>query len=91
MNETECTIVASSETARISHKSIEGILAAIKRFNHEIVAIELDPSRFAALKKQAQNSLVNDVLGVKNFNSLLVQWLPAFLPRKIGVGVGIEL
>ncbi|MDO9550825.1 MAG: TraB/GumN family protein, partial [Methanoregula sp.] len=33
---------------------------------------------------------VDDVLEVKNFNSLLVQWLMAYLQRKIGFDVGVE-
>ena len=54
------------------------------------MAIELDASRFTALKKQARDPSVNDVLEVKNFNSLLVQWLLAYLQRKIGIDVGVE-
>lgn len=77
-------------TAHVSQKSVEEVEAAIVEFNPEVVAIELDPSRFAALKKQARDPTVNDVLEVKNFNSLLVQWLLAYLQRKIGVDVGVE-
>jgi pheromone shutdown protein TraB len=33
---------------------------------------------------------VKDVLEVKNFNTLLVQWLLAYLQRKIGFDVGVE-
>ncbi len=59
-------------------------------FRPDVVAIELDVSRFTALKKQARDPSVNDVLEVKNFNSLLVQWLLAYLQRKIGIDVGVE-
>lgn len=77
-------------TAHVSQKSVDEVEAAIGEFNPEVVAIELDPARFAALKKQGQDPTVNDVLEVKNFNSLLVQWLLAYLQRKIGVDVGVE-
>ncbi|MCX6689104.1 MAG: TraB/GumN family protein [Methanoregula sp.] len=77
-------------TAHVSQKSVEEVEAAIEEFNPEVVAIELDPARFAALKKQGRDPTVNDVLEVKNFNSLLVQWLLAYLQRKIGVDVGVE-
>ena len=77
-------------TAHVSQKSVEEVEAAIEEFNPEVVAIELDQSRFSALKKQARDPTVNDVLEVKNFNSLLVQWLLAYLQRKIGVDVGVE-
>jgi len=77
-------------TAHVSQKSVEEVEAAIGEFNPEVVAIELDPARFSALKKQARDPTVHDVLEVKNFNSLLVQWLLAYLQRKIGVDVGVE-
>ena len=77
-------------TAHVSQKSVEEVEAAIGEFNPEVVAIELDPARFSALKKQARDPTVQDVLEVKNFNSLLVQWLLAYLQRKIGVDVGVE-
>jgi pheromone shutdown-related protein TraB len=77
-------------TAHVSQKSVEEVEAAIAEFSPEVVAIELDPARFSALKKQARDPTVNDVLEVKNFNSLLVQWLLAYLQRKIGVDVGVE-
>ncbi len=77
-------------TAHVSQKSVEEVERAIVEFQPEVVAIELDPARFSALKKQARDPTVNDVLEVKNFNSLLVQWLLAYLQRKIGVDVGVE-
>jgi len=77
-------------TAHVSQKSVDEVEAAIAEFSPEVVAIELDPARFSALKKQARDPTVHDVLEVKNFNSLLVQWLLAYLQRKIGVDVGVE-
>ena len=77
-------------TAHVSQKSVDEVKAAIEEFRPDIIAIELDPARFAALKKQAKDPTVEDVLEVKNFNSLLVQWLLSYLQRKIGVDVGVE-
>jgi pheromone shutdown-related protein TraB len=77
-------------TAHVSQQSIDEVRVAIEEFYPDVVAIELDPSRYSALKKKAQDPSVNDVLEVKNFNALLVQWLLAYLQRKIGVDVGVE-
>ena len=77
-------------TAHVSQHSVDEVRTAIEEYKPDVVAIELDPSRFAALKRQARDPTVNDVLEVKNFNSLLVQWLLAYLQRKIGFDVGVE-
>lgn len=77
-------------TAHVSQKSVDEVRTAIEEFKPDVVAIELDPARFSALKKQARDPTVEDVLEVKNFNSLLVQWLLSYLQRKIGVDVGVE-
>jgi len=77
-------------TAHVSQKSIDEVKAAIEEFRPNVVAIELDPARFAALKKQARDPTVQDVLEVRNFNSLLIQWLLSYLQRRIGVDVGVE-
>jgi pheromone shutdown-related protein TraB len=77
-------------TAHVSQQSVDEVRAAIEEFKPDVVAIELDTSRFTALKKQARDPSVGDVLEVKNFNSLLVQWLLAYLQRKIGIDVGVE-
>lgn len=77
-------------TAHVSQASVDEVRAAIDDYKPDVVAIELDPSRFAALKRQAADPTVKDVLEVKNFNTLLVQWLLAYLQRKIGLDVGVE-
>jgi pheromone shutdown-related protein TraB len=76
-------------TAHVSQKSVDEVRAAIEEYTPDVVAIELDPSRFKALKQHAADPTVKDVLEVKNFNSLLVQWLLAYLQRKIGLDVGV--
>lgn len=77
-------------TAHVSQASVDEVRTAMEEFKPGIVAIELDQSRYAALKRQAADPTVKDVLEVKNFNTLLVQWLLAYLQRKIGLDVGVE-
>ena len=77
-------------TAHVSQASVDEVRTAIDEYRPEVVAVELDPSRYAALKRQSADPTVKDVLEVKNFNSLLVQWLLAYLQRKIGLDVGVE-
>ena len=77
-------------TAHVSQQSVDEVRKAIEEYRPDIVAIELDQSRYAALKKQGRDPSVDDVLEVKNFNTLLVQWLMAYLQRKIGFDVGVE-
>ena len=77
-------------TAHVSQASVDEVRASIDEYHPDVVAIELDPSRFAALKRQAADPTAKDILEVKNFNSLLVQWLLAYLQRKIGLDVGVE-
>ena len=77
-------------TAHVSQQSVDEVRTAIEEFKPDVVAIELDTARYTAVKKQARDPSVDDVLEVKNFNSLLVQWLLAYLQRKIGIDVGVE-
>jgi pheromone shutdown-related protein TraB len=77
-------------TAHVSQQSVDEVRSAIEEFKPDVVAIELDTARYTAVKKQARDPSVDDVLEVKNFNSLLVQWLLAYLQRKIGIDVGVE-
>jgi len=77
-------------TAHVSQQSVDEVRAAIAEYSPDIVAIELDPARFAALKKQSRDPTANDILEVKNFNTILVQWLLAYLQRRIGFDVGVE-
>ncbi len=77
-------------TAHVSKESIEDVLVAIREFNPDVVAVELDPGRYSALKRQAADPSVKEVLEAKNFTQLLVQWILAYLQRKIGLDVGVE-
>jgi len=77
-------------TAHVSAVSVEEVRSAIAEFSPDVVAVELDPARHAALKKQAREPSVTEVLESKNFTQLLVQWILAYLQRRIGLDMGVE-
>jgi pheromone shutdown-related protein TraB len=77
-------------TAHVSQKSVDQVQAAMEEFHPDVVAIELDPARYAALKQQGEPPAVADVLKSHQFTELLVQWTLAHLQRRIGMEVGVE-
>jgi pheromone shutdown-related protein TraB len=77
-------------TAHVSEKSVEEVRAAIEEFAPDIVGVELDAGRYAALRKEQAPPKVDDVLKGGNFSQLLFQWTLAYLQRKIGMDVGVE-
>jgi pheromone shutdown-related protein TraB len=77
-------------TAHVSQKSVDEVKAAIEEFQPDVVAVELDPARFAALKKSMAEPSVSEVIEAGNFTQLLVQWTLSYLQRKIGMDVGVE-
>ena len=77
-------------TAHVSAQSVEDVKKAIDEWHPDIVAIELDLSRFQAMRKEARDPTVAEVLEVKNFNQLLIQWILSYLQRRIGIDVGVE-
>jgi len=77
-------------TAHVSQKSIDEVTAAIHEIHPDVVAIELDQGRYLGMKRQLENPSVESVLESKNFNQLLVQWMLAYIQRKIGMDVGVE-
>lgn len=77
-------------TAHVSQQSIDEVRAAIEEFRPDVVAIELDPGRFAALKKSMAGPSVSEVIESGNFSQLLVQWTLSYVQRKIGMDVGVE-
>ncbi|HZD43757.1 MAG TPA: TraB/GumN family protein, partial [Methanomicrobiales archaeon] len=84
---TEIKIVG---TAHVSQKSIDEVRAAMEEFQPDIVAVELDPARYAALKQQGEEPSVSDIFKSGNFTQILVQWLLAHMQRRIGSEVGVE-
>ncbi|MCQ8894772.1 MAG: TraB/GumN family protein [Methanolinea sp.] len=77
-------------TAHVSEKSIQEVREAIGEFSPDVVAVELDNARYAAIKKQARDPSVKEVLEARNFTQLLVQWILAYLQRRIGLDMGVE-
>jgi pheromone shutdown-related protein TraB len=77
-------------TAHVSAESVREVQAAVQDFLPDVVAVELDAGRYAALKKQVQEASVSDVLEAKTFTQLLVQWILAYIQRRIGLDVGVE-
>ena len=77
-------------TAHVSQKSIEEVIDAIGEWNPDVVAIELDQGRYNGMKQQQLNPDIEELLQAKNFNQLLIQWVLAYIQRKIGMDVGVE-
>jgi len=77
-------------TAHVSKESVDEVEAAFAEFNPDVVAVELDPGRYAALKKKMAEPTVSEVLQSGNFTQLLIQWTLSYLQRKIGMDVGVE-
>jgi len=77
-------------TAHVSQKSVEEVITSIDEWHPDVVAIELDQGRYLGLKQQQKNPEINDILEAKNFTQLLVQWILAYIQRKIGMDVGVE-
>ena len=92
-------------TAHVSQKSVAEVRDTVDAVNPDVIAIELDKGRFATLKKQMQeeadaasgivreeNSKAPEVKSILsgNFMVMIVQWLLAYVQRKIGLNVGVE-
>ncbi|NYT05952.1 MAG: TraB/GumN family protein [Methanomicrobiales archaeon] len=77
-------------TAHVSQKSVEEVRAAIADFTPDVVAVELDAGRYAALRREGPEPSVSEVLQGGNFSQLLVQWLLSYLQRRIGMDAGVE-
>ncbi|MDD1711520.1 MAG: TraB/GumN family protein [Methanoregulaceae archaeon] len=77
-------------TAHVSKESVREVQEAIVEFSPDVVAVELDQARYAGLKRQAQEPSIESVLEAKTFTQLLVQWILAYLQRRIGLDVGVE-
>lgn len=77
-------------TAHVSAKSVEEVREAVEEFHPDLVAVELDRGRYSSLKRQMADPTVSEVLEAKNFSQLLVQWILAYLQRRIGLDVGVE-
>lgn len=78
-------------TAHVSKKSIEDVHREIHEFQPDVVAVELDLGRYEALKsKETPSQDVSEVLRAGNFGQLAVQWVFAYLQRRIGQQTGVD-
>jgi pheromone shutdown-related protein TraB len=79
-------------TAHVSEKSISEVNQIIEREKPDIVAVELDRGRYQALKGEEEVREINikDLLSSGKFNYFLLQWLLAFVQKKIGADMGVK-
>ncbi|MCX9025653.1 MAG: TraB/GumN family protein [Candidatus Methanoperedens sp.] len=79
-------------TAHVSEKSISEVNQIIEREKPDIVAVELDRGRYHALKGEEEVREINvkDLLSGGKFNYFLLQWLLAFVQKKIGADMGVK-
>ncbi|MCZ7400131.1 MAG: TraB/GumN family protein [Candidatus Methanoperedens sp.] len=79
-------------TAHVSEKSISEVNQIIEKEKPDIVAVELDRGRYQALKGEEEVREINvkDLLSGGKFNYFLLQWLLAFVQKKIGADMGVK-
>ncbi len=76
-------------TAHISNKSTEEVRSTIDRERPNVVAVELCPKRYKALKGEIQTEpSIKDIL--HRGHLLLVQWLLAWIQNKIASEKGVK-
>jgi len=85
--ETKITLVG---TAHVSKKSVREVQDAIEEIHPDIVAIELCQARYRALKGEVDETPIKDVIKSGNVYLLLMQYLMAYVQRKIGHDLGVE-
>ncbi len=77
-------------TAHVSNKSVEEVKEAISRERPDIVAIELCPGRYAALKGETSDLSAKDILKGGNMTLFLVHSLLAYMQNKIGSEMDVK-
>ena len=77
-------------TAHVSQKSIEDVRSAIEGFEPDIVGVELDRGRYAALTEEIAEPSIADILKGGNFGRLLVQWVLTYIQQRIGAETGVK-
>ncbi len=77
-------------TAHVSNKSVEEVKETIARERPDIVAIELCPGRFAALKGETSDLSAKDILKGGNMTLFLVHSLLAYMQNKIGSEMDVK-
>lgn len=80
-------------TAHVSEKSIKDVEEAIEAYKPDVVAVELDPRRYQALKEGNQGKKeipIKELLKGNNLAIFLIQTMLAFVQRKVGVEMGVK-
>jgi len=80
-------------TAHVSRKSVRDVESAIQRHRPDIVAVELCQRRYDALQRKQvsrEQFSVRKLVTGGNVYALLVQWVLAYLQRKLAQQYGIE-
>ncbi len=80
-------------TAHVSEKSIREVEEAIERYAPDVVAVELDERRFKALQQpedEKKNVEIRQLLKGNNLMIFLLQFMLAYVQRKVGSDVGVK-
>jgi pheromone shutdown-related protein TraB len=80
-------------TAHVSEKSIREVEEAIDRYRPDVVAVELDERRFKALQQpeaERKDIQIKELLKGNNLFVFMLQWLLAYVQRRVGVEAGVK-
>jgi pheromone shutdown-related protein TraB len=79
-------------TAHVSEKSVAEVKAAIRNLKPDIVAVELCRARYDALKGNVQDKQlpIKDILSEGKVYYYVIQWLFAYMQKKIGDDMGVK-
>jgi pheromone shutdown-related protein TraB len=79
-------------TAHVSEKSVAEVKAAIRNLKPDIVGVELCKGRYDSLKGNVQESQVpiKDILSEGKINYYVINWLLAYMQKKIGEDMGVK-
>jgi len=79
-------------TAHVSEKSVSEVKNAIRNLKPDIVAVELCRARYDSLKGNVQEGQIpiKDILSEGKMYYFIIQWLLAYMQKKIGEDVGVK-
>jgi len=79
-------------TAHVSEKSVDEVRAAIKNLKPDIVAVELCRGRYDSIKGNVQENQVpiKDILFEGKIYYYTIQWVLAYMQKKIGEDMGVK-
>lgn len=77
-------------TAHVSNKSVEEVKEVIAREDPDVIAVELCPGRYAALKGETEEVSVKDILSSGNLTLFLLHSFLAYIQNKIGSEMDVK-